>query len=76
MAKNSPHGSNVALNVCENCEPGNTTTTFTPGHCYEVTNYTSYWLTEWAPVHGADDMKKEIYARGPISCGIDGVFAC
>lgn len=71
QAKNRPHGEETNLNICENCVPGNTSETFTPGVCYQMTNYTLYWVSEFGPVNGATNMQKEIYARGPISCGID-----
>lgn len=76
QAKNNPHGANDSdLNICENCVPGNTTSTFYPGTCYEITNYTKYSVSEFGPIHGADNMKKEIYARGPISCGVDATIS-
>jgi len=71
QAKNNPHGKQTSLNICENCVPGNTSSTFTPGVCSKKTNYTLYWVTQYGPVSGVNNMKSEIYARGPISCGID-----
>ena len=72
QAKNDPHGSKDSdLNICENCVPGNTTSTFTPGTCSAVSNYTLYWVTEYGHCSGIDKMKSEIYSRGPISCGVD-----
>lgn len=72
QARNDPHGGpNSNLNICENCSPGNTSSTFTPGTCSPVSNFTLYYVTEYAFCRGEDKMKAEIYARGPISCGVD-----
>eukprot|EP01084_Bolivina_argentea_P272262 463518_1 len=71
QAKNNPHGKNSNLNICENCIPGNSSSTFTPGTCSKVNNFTLYYVTQYGPVSGVNNMKSEIYARGPIACGID-----
>jgi cathepsin X len=56
------------LAVCETCHP--TAANFTPGTCEQVTKYPIYYVSEYGSVSGADKMKAEIYARGPIGCGI------
>ena len=33
--------------------------------------YPTYWVGDYGSVSGADHMKAEIFARGPIGCGID-----
>jgi len=71
QARNDPHGTNTELNICETCSPGNTSATLWPGTCAPVTNYTLYYVNEYGPVAGAMGMKQEIFARGPISCGVD-----
>jgi len=71
QAKNDPHGTNTELNICETCSPGNTSETLWPGTCAQVTNHTLYYVGEYGPVVGAAAMKQEIFARGPISCGVD-----
>eukprot|EP00483_Globobulimina_turgida_P003103 UN03108 len=72
QAKNNPHGPRGGeLNICENCVPGNSSSTFTPGVCSKQTNFTLYWVSQYGPVSGVNNMKAEIYARGPIACGID-----
>lgn len=51
------------VNTCRNCNPN--------GKCVAVTNYTSWWADQYGPVAGVNDMSAEIFARGPISCGVD-----
>ena len=46
------------------------THTHTQG-CTEVTKHPTYWVGDYGSVRGADQMKTEIYTRGPIGCGID-----
>lgn len=72
QAKNHPHGfRNQELNICMNCVPGNTSSTFTPGVCSKQTEFPIYYVSEYGPVRGIDAMKSELYARGPIACGVD-----
>lgn len=71
QATNTPHPGHTELNICENCVPGNTTATFTPGVCSQQRNFTRYTVTQYGGVKGVDNMKAELYARGPISCGVD-----
>lgn len=58
------------------CTPTNiarTCSTFTSsgGFCSELKYYPNATISEYGTISGADAMQKEIYARGPISCGID-----
>merc|ERR1719336_166704 len=69
QAKNNPHGRRSDLNICENCHPTNTS--FSPGTCEQVTKFPKYYVSEYGSVSGADNMKAEIYKRGPIGCGMD-----
>ena len=61
-----------ALHTCEECHPGSTPETFVPGVCKPVpeTRYHRWWVSEFGDVSGAENMKKEIYVRGPIACGL------
>lgn len=54
-------------NVCRNCNPNT--------GCFPVpkSNYTSWGVSEYGRVSGVNDMKKELLARGPISCGVDAI---
>lgn len=56
----------------DNCDPQYVCATCSSsGVCTAVSNYTSYYVSEYGNVSGADKMKAEIFARGPIVCGID-----
>jgi len=39
--------------------------------CWATKKYARWKASEYGTVSGADQMKAELYARGPISCGID-----
>ena len=55
-----------AMNVARTCS------TFPPtGKCVGLSHYPNATISEYGSISGADAMAKEIYARGPISCGID-----
>ena len=54
-------------NVCRTCS----TFTANGGHCGAIDEYPNATVAEFGQVQGADAMAKEIFARGPIACGID-----
>lgn len=39
--------------------------------CSAVTTFPKWYVSEYGSVSGINNMKAEIYARGPIGCGID-----
>ncbi|GMH98783.1 hypothetical protein TrST_g11141 [Triparma strigata] len=53
-----------ALNTCRTCS------TFGV-ECSEIDEYPNATIAEYGTVKGADNMKAEIFARGPIACGIN-----
>jgi cathepsin X len=53
------------IHVCQNCMPGQ------PTPCWAVTNFPKVGVSEFGTVTGEQQMMAEIYARGPIVCGID-----
>jgi cathepsin X len=47
-----------ALHMCENC--GDT--------CFPITEYPKFGVSQFGRILGVEQMKAEIYARGPIAC--------
>eukprot|EP01127_Copromyxa_protea_P007003 TRINITY_DN16936_c0_g1_i1.p1 TRINITY_DN16936_c0_g1~~TRINITY_DN16936_c0_g1_i1.p1 ORF type:complete len:288 (+),score=72.11 TRINITY_DN16936_c0_g1_i1:7-870(+) len=52
-----------AFDQCGTCKPD--------GTCYSIDTEKLYKVGDYGQVTGPAQMKAEIYARGPISCGID-----
>ena len=52
----------TAINRCKNCWPDEP--------CFAVTDYRRVKVSEYGFVRGVEQMKAEIYARGPISCNM------
>jgi len=48
---------------CGTCDPS--------GTCPSISKYTHFEVGDYGPVTGVSDMQAEIFARGPISCGMD-----
>ncbi|EGG15724.1 peptidase C1A family protein [Cavenderia fasciculata] len=57
----------TAENVCKNCNFDLSNPT---AKCFAQPTYTTYYVEEHGLVNGTDNMKAEIFARGPISCGM------
>jgi len=60
--------------INQKCEPFNqcgSCSTFGECYSYNTDKYTHFKVGNYGPVTGVDAMKAEIFARGPISCGID-----
>lgn len=57
--------------VCRDCKgpaPPPEETGF--DNCWNIEKFKTYFVSEYGHVKGADNMKAEIFSRGPISCGI------
>jgi len=50
------------FNACGSC---------TPDNCYAITNYTVWKVGDYGSVNGEQNIMTEVYARGPVSCGIE-----
>merc|ERR1711937_781076 len=58
--------------TCTDINIARTCSTFPPsGSCSAIMSYPNASIAEYGEISGKEAMMKEIYARGPISCGID-----
>ncbi len=58
--------------VCEDCKrPVPKEDETGRERCVAVKNYKNYYVNEYGRVRGAENMKKELFTRGPIDCGIE-----
>lgn len=58
--------------VCKTCSPPSPPANDTyPQNCWGLKSYPTWRVSEYGRVQGADKMKAEIIARGPITCGIE-----
>eukprot|EP00326_Haptolina_ericina_P003255 CAMPEP_0181203424 /NCGR_PEP_ID=MMETSP1096-20121128/19377_1 /TAXON_ID=156174 ORGANISM="Chrysochromulina ericina, Strain CCMP281" /NCGR_SAMPLE_ID=MMETSP1096 /ASSEMBLY_ACC=CAM_ASM_000453 /LENGTH=329 /DNA_ID=CAMNT_0023294021 /DNA_START=202 /DNA_END=1191 /DNA_ORIENTATION=- len=75
MACSSESREGICSAVPWTCTPENvarTCSTFPPsGKCVGLSKYPNATISEYGSISGKSAMMKEIYARGPISCGID-----
>jgi len=57
------NGDCSSFNKCGSCKPD--------GSCYSISSEMLYMVGDYGSVRGVNNMKAEIFARGPISCGIE-----
>ena len=55
--------------ICEECFAGDTDENFWPGTCHAVERYSKWTVIEFGKVEKIEQMKNEIWKRGPITCG-------
>mmetsp|Transcript_112018 Transcript_112018/g.167697 ORF Transcript_112018/g.167697 Transcript_112018/m.167697 type:complete len:316 (+) Transcript_112018:3-950(+) len=75
MACSSESTQGICKNMDWSCTAENvarTCSTFPPqGECLAIKNYPNASISQYGQVSGKNQMMKEIFARGPIACGID-----
>ena len=71
MAKNPEQFSCSDIQKCANCAPVQGDNVEGESNCWAQPKYPVWKVKEHGTVSGANKMKAEIFARGPISCGID-----
>jgi len=71
VAKNLESNSCEAIDMCRDCSPPPPAANETGlDGCYAV-DHKMYYISSYYSLSGADKMKAELYANGPMSCGID-----
>lgn len=62
---------------CTDTNVARTCSTFSDngGKCVGLKHYPNLTIADYGEINGADNMAKEIFARGPIACGIDAESA-
>jgi cathepsin X len=55
-----------AERICKNCSPDPFLT-----DCYAIKDFPTFGISEYGQALGVEQMKAEIYTRGPIACGVD-----
>ena len=56
---------------CMNCAGPPPADRSAKGNCWAVNKHDSWKVSQHGSVRGAEKMKAEIFARGPIACGVD-----
>ena len=74
QAKNPDQFSCSPIQKCQNCAPPSGAKPGDKGNCWAQSKYPVWKVTQYGSVSGAEKMKAEIFARGPISCGIDATL--
>lgn len=70
QAENPTNESCSAIQVCKTCTPPAPAEN-SEGTCASVAVHPAWRVAQFGGVFGINDMKKAIYANGPIGCGID-----
>jgi len=55
----------------QDCNDFNSCGSCTPENCYSIQSYKLWKVGDYASISGEDQMRAEIFSRGPISCGIE-----
>ncbi|EAR83820.1 papain family cysteine protease (macronuclear) [Tetrahymena thermophila SB210] len=69
VAKNPEKFTCSDIQQCMNCAPSEK-----GQNCWAQPNFKKWKISEYGYVKGADQMKAEIFARGPIGCGIEATL--
>jgi len=72
LAKDGEGPTCSAIEQCKTCVPPAPAANVSgQANCSAVKNFTKWKVSQYGSVSGINNMKAEIYARGPIGCGID-----
>ena len=72
--KNPDYFSCSDIQKCQDCTHPKGAKPGDKGNCWATPRYPVWKVTQYGTVSGVDHMKAEIFARGPISCGIDATL--
>jgi len=76
-AENGPEVTDCSkpnIEVCRNCGFPIPNSATDKSNCWAVQDFPRYYASQYGPVSGADNMKKEIWTRGPIACSMDATI--
>jgi len=72
QALDPPSAQCIPIQVCKVCAgPPPPADKDWQQNCTAITNFTKWKVSNYGSVSGVDEMKKAIFANGPIACGID-----